>query len=142
MQYRVHLPKFQASKRTYLTFAILLAIMPMSACQPHVKAKLGIEELMDRMTWPMDKVVVVGQRCNEEYQRSKKNTGECEGFEPITKPNPEPIAYKRATDYMMLRQYNEAITTCAQAIKAKQSLSSDCKLIQKYADRRKKLESK
>jgi hypothetical protein len=142
MQYRIHLPKFQASQRTYLTLGILLVIVPMSACQPQVKAKLGIKELVDRMTWPMDQVVVVGRRCNEEYQRSKRNTGECEGFEAITKQNPEPIDYKRATDYMMLRQYNEAITTCAQAIKAKETLSSDCKLIQKYADRARKLESR
>jgi hypothetical protein len=95
------------------------------------------------MTWPMDQVVVVGQRCHDEYQHNKSNTGECEGFEPITKQNPEPIDYKIAADHMMLHQYNEAITTCAQAIRAKQPLSSDCKLIQKYADAgRKKLESK
>jgi hypothetical protein len=142
MQYRVHLPKFQASTSANLALVILLAIAPISGCQSQVKPKLGIPEIADRMTWPMDEVVVVGKRCNEEYKRSKKNTGECEGFEAIAKPNPEPIDYKRAADYMLLRQYNATIIACAKAIKLKETLSSDCKLVQKEFEERKRLQSK
>jgi hypothetical protein len=141
MQYQFYPNQTNKITSTCTPLIVLIMILPLSGCQNQVKPKLGIPELADRMTWPMDKVVVIGKRCNEEYKRNQKNTGECEGFEGITKPNPEPIDYKRAADYMMLRQYNAAITACAKAIKSKETLSSDCKLVKKEFEERRRLQS-